>query len=167
VGETRREGQLHRAGIYRGELTFSRSIEDPKRRSDTLMADRLEEQNAFSRRITPCSSPPALSSFSLPRSPSAPTRSTWESLTPLGRIGSLEDLKGAVVLFSCDASRFTVGTTLTVDGGYSLVSRGWLIGKKLLIRGLAMTGLSYIRETRGEIYMASRASHPGRCFYLC
>ncbi|GAA5912216.1 hypothetical protein JCM6882_005197, partial [Rhodosporidiobolus microsporus] len=45
----------------------------------------------------------------------------WQNATPLGRIGGVEELKGAAVLLASDASRFTTGTTLTIDGGFSLV----------------------------------------------
>lgn len=47
-------------------------------------------------------------------------RDTWTSLTPMGRIGEPEDLKGAIIYLASDASKFTSGTNLTVDGGYSL-----------------------------------------------
>ncbi|KIO15535.1 hypothetical protein M407DRAFT_93260 [Tulasnella calospora MUT 4182] len=45
----------------------------------------------------------------------------WIDLTPARRIGDPEDLKGAVVYLASDASRFTTGTELRVDGGYSVV----------------------------------------------
>ncbi len=37
--------------------------------------------------------------------------------TPLGRIGSVEELAGAAVYLASDASSFTTGAVLTVDGG--------------------------------------------------
>ncbi|WP_119157152.1 SDR family oxidoreductase [Caldimonas tepidiphila] len=43
------------------------------------------------------------------------------SRTPLGRIGSDEDLKGAVVYFASEASRHVTGQALAVDGGNSVV----------------------------------------------
>jgi len=46
---------------------------------------------------------------------------TWESLTPMGRMGDPEDLKGAIVLLCSDASKFITGTDLRVDGGYCVV----------------------------------------------
>lgn len=48
-------------------------------------------------------------------------RTTWENLTPMGRLGDPEDLKGAVVYLSSDASAFTTGADLIVDGGYTSV----------------------------------------------
>lgn len=47
-------------------------------------------------------------------------REKWESLTPMGRIGLPEDLKGAIVYLASDASGFTTGQDLVVDGGYVL-----------------------------------------------
>lgn len=41
---------------------------------------------------------------------------------PLGRIGSVEDLDGALLLLCSDASRFMTGSTITVDGGHSINS---------------------------------------------
>jgi NAD(P)-dependent dehydrogenase (short-subunit alcohol dehydrogenase family) len=38
--------------------------------------------------------------------------------TPMGRFGKSEELVGAVVYLSSDASTFVTGTTLVVDGGY-------------------------------------------------
>ncbi|GAA5825419.1 hypothetical protein JCM11251_006975 [Rhodosporidiobolus azoricus] len=46
-------------------------------------------------------------------------RDAWVNLTPMGRIGDPEDLKGAVIYLSSDASSFTTGIDLRVDGGYT------------------------------------------------
>lgn len=43
---------------------------------------------------------------------------TWTSLTPMGRLGAPEDLKGAIVFLASDSSAFVTGTELRVDGGY-------------------------------------------------
>lgn len=48
-------------------------------------------------------------------------RTTWENLTPMGRLGNPEDLKGAIVYLASDASAFTTGTDLLVDGGYTSI----------------------------------------------
>ncbi|MGW3650163.1 SDR family NAD(P)-dependent oxidoreductase [Streptomyces sp. NPDC000878] len=39
--------------------------------------------------------------------------------TPLGRVGSVEELGGAAVFLASDAARFVTGTTVTVDGGWT------------------------------------------------
>ncbi|WP_105972089.1 SDR family NAD(P)-dependent oxidoreductase [Streptomyces geranii] len=39
--------------------------------------------------------------------------------TPLGRVGSVEELGGAAVFLASEASRFVTGTTVTVDGGWT------------------------------------------------
>ncbi len=40
--------------------------------------------------------------------------------TPLGRLGSEEDLKGLAVLLASDAARHITGQNIAVDGGYSV-----------------------------------------------
>jgi NAD(P)-dependent dehydrogenase (short-subunit alcohol dehydrogenase family) len=47
----------------------------------------------------------------------AATRAT-EALIPLGRIGTPEDLVGAVLFLASEDSRWVTGSTVTVDGGY-------------------------------------------------
>jgi 3-oxoacyl-[acyl-carrier protein] reductase len=39
---------------------------------------------------------------------------------PLGRVGQVEDLDGAILFLASDASRFVTGTVLVVDGGHVL-----------------------------------------------
>ncbi|KAG8702450.1 hypothetical protein FRC09_004729 [Ceratobasidium sp. 395] len=48
-------------------------------------------------------------------------KNTWVNLTPMGRMGEPEDLKGAVVYLASDASAFTNGTELRVDGAYTCI----------------------------------------------
>jgi gluconate 5-dehydrogenase len=43
------------------------------------------------------------------------------ALTPLGRLGGEEDLKGAVVFLASEASRYVTGHALVVDGGGAIV----------------------------------------------
>ncbi|KAJ7172063.1 NAD-P-binding protein [Mycena filopes] len=45
-------------------------------------------------------------------------KTTWESLTPMGKMGDPEDLSGAIVFLSSDASKFMTGSEIRVDGGY-------------------------------------------------
>lgn len=47
------------------------------------------------------------------------TRTQAETRTPMGRLGSPEDLEAAIVFLSSDASRFVTGHVLYVDGGWS------------------------------------------------
>jgi gluconate 5-dehydrogenase len=42
-------------------------------------------------------------------------------LTPLGRLGGEEDLKGSVLFFASEASRHVTGQILAVDGGCTVV----------------------------------------------
>ena len=53
-------------------------------------------------------------------SPLGPQK-TWEALTPMGRMGDPEDLKGAIVFLASDASKFVTGTEIVVDGGYTVI----------------------------------------------
>ncbi|KAF8517593.1 NAD(P)-binding protein [Hysterangium stoloniferum] len=48
-------------------------------------------------------------------------KNTWEKLTPMGRMGDPDELKGAIVFLASDASRFVTATEITVDGGYCAV----------------------------------------------
>jgi 3-oxoacyl-[acyl-carrier protein] reductase len=41
----------------------------------------------------------------------------WSSITPLRRVGTAEDVGGAVVYFASDLSTFVTGQTIWVDGG--------------------------------------------------
>ncbi|KIM79584.1 hypothetical protein PILCRDRAFT_548997 [Piloderma croceum F 1598] len=48
-------------------------------------------------------------------------KKTWESLTPMGKMGEPEDLSGAIVFLASDASRFITGSEIRVDGGYCVI----------------------------------------------
>ncbi len=47
-------------------------------------------------------------------------REMWERDTPMGRMGDPRDLRGPVVYLASDASAFATGTTLLVDGGFTI-----------------------------------------------
>jgi NAD(P)-dependent dehydrogenase (short-subunit alcohol dehydrogenase family) len=48
-----------------------------------------------------------------------PAIERWFSMTPMGRSGRTEELMGIAVYLASDASSFTTGTTILVDGGYT------------------------------------------------
>ena len=45
----------------------------------------------------------------------------WRPRVPAGRLGEPSDLRGLVVFLASDASRYVVGESIVIDGGYSLV----------------------------------------------
>ncbi len=42
------------------------------------------------------------------------------NLTPMGRYGRIDELKGAIVFMASEASSFMTGSAITVDGGYTI-----------------------------------------------
>ena len=46
------------------------------------------------------------------------TQDLWKSMIPLGREGEAKELKGAYVYLASDASTYTTGCDIVVDGGY-------------------------------------------------
>jgi len=48
-------------------------------------------------------------------------KSIWVEQTPLGRLGRVEDLQGAVVYLASEVSDFMTGTDLIIDGGFLLI----------------------------------------------
>ncbi len=46
---------------------------------------------------------------------------TWLTRTPMERFGKLEELQGAVVYLASDASTFTTGSEIIVDGGFTCI----------------------------------------------
>jgi sorbose reductase len=49
------------------------------------------------------------------------TKSIWRSKIPMGREGEPEELKGAYLYLASDASSYTTGADIVVDGGYTSV----------------------------------------------
>lgn len=47
------------------------------------------------------------------------TQNLWMSMIPLGRNGDAKELKGAYLYFVSDASTYTTGADLLIDGGYT------------------------------------------------
>lgn len=45
--------------------------------------------------------------------------------TPLGRVGTPEDVADVAVFLASDASRFITGQTIRVDGGLTLLTGGF------------------------------------------
>jgi NAD(P)-dependent dehydrogenase (short-subunit alcohol dehydrogenase family) len=48
-------------------------------------------------------------------------RRVWIERTPFGRLGNPEELAGAVIYYLSDASTYTTGSQLLIDGGYTCV----------------------------------------------
>ncbi|WVQ85598.1 hypothetical protein IAT38_007764 [Cryptococcus sp. DSM 104549] len=46
-------------------------------------------------------------------------RDQWLHRIPMGRLADPSDLKGAVIYLASDSSKYTTGTEITVDGGYT------------------------------------------------
>lgn len=44
----------------------------------------------------------------------------WEAITPLGRLGEPEELRGAFLFLASDASSYMIGHDLIIDGGYTI-----------------------------------------------
>ena len=48
------------------------------------------------------------------------TQKLWRDMTPMGRNGDAKELKGAYVYLVSDASSYTTGADIKIDGGYSV-----------------------------------------------
>ena len=44
----------------------------------------------------------------------------WAKETPMGRLGEVEDLQGALLYLVSDASSFLTGQNMVIDGGYTI-----------------------------------------------
>ena len=49
------------------------------------------------------------------------TKRIWHSKIPMGREGEANELKGAYLYLASDASSYTTGADIVVDGGYTIV----------------------------------------------
>jgi len=67
-----------------------------------------------------CISPGYMSTEMNMREPVRKLHKAWCDLTPMKRLGDVDELKGALVYLASNASTFTTGLNLIVDGGYVL-----------------------------------------------
>jgi NAD(P)-dependent dehydrogenase (short-subunit alcohol dehydrogenase family) len=63
---------------------------------------------------------PGYTATELAASFSEEQKATWKRLIPMGRMEDPDELSGAVLYFLSDASTYTTGADLIVDGGYTL-----------------------------------------------
>jgi NAD(P)-dependent dehydrogenase (short-subunit alcohol dehydrogenase family) len=54
------------------------------------------------------------------KDPESPLVKKWLSMTPMERIGTPEEIAGLALYFASDASSFTTGTVVPVDGGFTI-----------------------------------------------
>lgn len=57
--------------------------------------------------------------FADPNNPS-PVVKRWLSMVPMGRVGTPDELTGAALYLASDASSYTTGAVITIDGGYTI-----------------------------------------------
>jgi NAD(P)-dependent dehydrogenase (short-subunit alcohol dehydrogenase family) len=62
---------------------------------------------------------PTLTNLTRQRMADPAARRQMEALIPLARLGAPSDLVGAILFLASDESRWTTGSTITVDGGYT------------------------------------------------
>ena len=49
-----------------------------------------------------------------------PLKAQWIAQNPMGRLATVEDLKGAIIYLASSASNYMNGHNLVIDGGHSL-----------------------------------------------
>ena len=99
-------------------------------------------------------------------------RDAWVNLTPMGRIGEPEDLKGAVIYLASDASAFTTGADLRVDGGYTLVSFSSIIDMREAETNIFVSFLADLNTSRKVVpplvpslsFIVFRSRYPSQPF---
>lgn len=67
-----------------------------------------------------CISPGYILTPPLEASDLKPNLKLWTQLTPVGRLGKIEDLQGGMLFLASDVSDFMTGQNLIIDGGYVL-----------------------------------------------
>lgn len=101
VGQAGNAGQANYAAAKAGLIGFTKSLA-------------LE---VASRGITVNAVAPGLIDTDMTRALSAATQQEWASRIPLGRLGTAEDVAGAVAFLASDEAAYITGHVLTVNGG--------------------------------------------------
>jgi 3alpha(or 20beta)-hydroxysteroid dehydrogenase len=102
---------VNNAGIMRARHFFDTTIED----FQTTMRVNVESMFLGAKTLVP------LLTKAGQANPAGAAIINMCSVTPMGRVGRVDDIAGVVAFLASDAAKFMTGSDVTVDGGYSMV----------------------------------------------